>query len=107
MLYTSSVGNTLTWNAVAIEVVVNGAWVVVEAEVTRLAPDDYVVIWEDLEAVHALGFSCARLSYLVNRFEEQARWLEWEREAAGIEPLLDDVSPVHSAGRDQRISEVA
>jgi hypothetical protein len=92
---------------VAIEVYADDRWQEVNAEVTKLAPDDYVVIWTDLPAVLALGFTGARLYYMTKRCEEQYRFLEWEREAEGISDLLDDVAPVTSCDRDNRIAEVA
>lgn len=78
----------------------------VSAEVTKLGPDDYVVIWADLDAVQRLGIPSIQLGALVKRFKAEARWLEWEREAEGITDLLDDVAPAHSHDRDHRPLEV-
>lgn len=78
----------------------------VSAEVTKLGPDDYVVIWADFDAVRRLGMPSIQLASLVKRCEYEARWLEWEREAEGITSLLDDVAPAHSHDRDHRPLEV-
>lgn len=78
----------------------------VSAEVTRLGPDDYVVIWADFDAVRRLGMPSIQLASLVKRCEYEARWLEWEREAEGITSLLDDCAGTANSDRDHRPLEV-
>jgi hypothetical protein len=87
----------------------------VEAEVERLAADDFVLLWCDPSAVRALGLSDQKLAALMVRCKLeclrieslQLGTLETLRERDGIASLLDDIAPAHCSDRDSRISEVA
>jgi hypothetical protein len=92
---------------VTLEVLTDKGCQEVSAEVEMIGANDFVVLWSDVDAVRRLGLPSVQLLTLVRRCEAECRWLEWQREAEGIAPLLDDVAPAHSADRDHRISEVA
>lgn len=82
----------------------------VEAEVERLAVDNFVVLWCEPDAVRALGLSEQKLAALVVRCQLaclRLLALDALRVRDGIASLLDDSAPIFSSDRDSRISEVA
>lgn len=82
----------------------------IEAEVERLAVDDFVVLWVEPEAVRALGLSEAKLAALVVRCEMEClrlMSLDALRVRDGIASLIDDSASFRNSDRDSRALEVA
>lgn len=77
----------------------------VEAEVERLAVDNFVVLWCEPDAVRALGLSEEKLAALVVRCQLEClrlMTLDALRVRDGIASLIDDSEPIFSAARDNR-----